>query len=45
MYTDTNDFTRNNSATHENEEILPIDDELFSDQGMKYASKLLDSGY
>ena len=45
MYTDTNDITRNNSAIHENEEILPIGDELFTDQGMKYASKLLDSGY
>ena len=45
MYIDTaNNLSRNDNATYDNEELEPIDDELFSHQGMKPASKLLNSG-
>ena len=45
MYIDTgNNLSRNNNAAHDNEEMEPIDNELFSDQGMKPFSKLLNSG-
>ena len=46
MYTDTsNDFSTNNNATHDNEEMEPVEfDELNLDQNMKSPSKLLNAG-
>ena len=46
MYIDTaNNLSRNNNATHDNEEMEPIEsEELFSDQSMKSPSQLLNSG-
>ena len=46
MYIDTvNDSSRDSNATYDNEEMLTFEsDELFSDQTMNSASKLLNSG-